>query len=142
MKAVFPIVLLVCGSSSGADGPAISLKEVPKWGRTASDYKVKPFIATAARLQALGKDKAIVLLKDLSDHRRILDGHKARLRATGLTGHALLEAVLKDSGEEREHQEGLIILCRMLFTPKRNGEFRRPLLGWPHCVGRTPYKVW
>src|SRR4051812_7816695 len=92
MKLTLPMLVLFCGTAHAADESAISLKDVPEWDR---DYKVDPFIAAAAKFQALGKEKACALLAELANVKKSAERHKVRLQATGLAGNALEAAVEK-----------------------------------------------
>lgn len=42
----------------------------------------------------------------------------------------------------RKHDNQVIVLCRMLFTCKAKGEFRRPGIGAAHFLGGTDYSDW
>jgi hypothetical protein len=61
---ILTAVWLVLPSNSTAVGPParFSLKELPDPYRGESKYKVDPYIAAAAKLQAAGRDKAIATL--------------------------------------------------------------------------------
>jgi hypothetical protein len=57
----------------------------------------------------------------------------ATLQLLGQEGAiATLKALAADDGTQGTR---VIVLCRMLFTPKKGGTFRRPRLGWPHFIG-------
>ena len=77
-----------------------------------SGHNVDWFIATAAELQSLGKDKACERL-----HARALDMNK-------------------------NEREKTFVLCRMLFVAKPGGECRRPMLGGPMFVGSGKVEDW
>jgi hypothetical protein len=99
------------------------LKELPSVfpaGRGWS-YKVDPYIA-AAKLQAADRDEAVESLRT------------AAKDADAAAKHAV----------QYPHQSSdkVILLCRMLFTAKPNGEFRRPMIGAPLCLGDTDLKDW
>ena len=61
---------------------------------------------------------------------------------------------LQELGEERgtefmhkaalsyKNDEELIILCRMLFEPEKHQEFRRPMIGAPHFIGKSEDPYW
>src|SRR5262245_10457955 len=51
-------------------------------------------------------------------------------------------AVLLQLAKNRDQDNQVIVLCRMLYTPKANGAFRRPLIGAAHFLGGTDYKDW
>ncbi len=51
-------------------------------------------------------------------------------------------AKLREWAETRKHDKQVIVLCRMLFVPGKDGEFRRPLLGGPGCLGGTRAEDW
>jgi len=72
---------------------------------------VDPYLAAAAKFQAVGKEKAV----------------------------AILRAAANDPKVENEV---VIVLCRLLFTAKPKGEFRRPMIGRPHCLGGTGPADW
>jgi hypothetical protein len=63
---------------------------------------------------------------------------------------ATLQALGKDKASDillqlaknREQDNQVIVLCRMLYTPKAKGEFRRPLIGAAHFLGGTDYAAW
>jgi hypothetical protein len=76
------------------------------------DYKATAFIEAAVALQALGKEKACELL-----------------RANG-------------KGSEHNANNGVIVLMRMLFVKKADGEFRRPRIGGAIFLGGTDYADW
>ena len=76
------------------------------------DYKASPFIEAAVALQALGKDKACELL-----------------RANG-------------KGRDHNANNGVIVLLRMLFVKKADGEFRRPRIGGAMFLAGTDYADW
>jgi hypothetical protein len=102
------LIAVSLGGTAVAQKNEVSLKDVPDFRTTA--YRVDPYIRAAARLQALGKDKA---------------------------GDALLQ--LAKNGED---DNKVIVLCRMLFTRKAKGEFRRPLIGAAAFLGGTDYADW
>lgn len=70
------------------------------------NYKADQYIEVAARLQAVGKEKAISLLRALA--------------------------------QDPDYCGKTFVLCRMLFTTKPNGDFRRPGIGCPHCYLGQP----
>lgn len=81
------------------------LKDLPPlwgWKEGEAAYRVDPYIAAAAALQAEPK-----------------------------TAADTLEMLIKDADNEHDHANKALILCRMLFTAKPKGEFRRPRLGGP-----------
>lgn len=82
------------------------LLELPGFKR----YKVGPYLAAAAQLQAVGKEKAVALLAALADK------------------------------EEWPEQRRTILLCRMLFVAKPGGQFRRPAIGAPVFIGEIDRK--
>lgn len=105
--------ILLLPSLSATDPTSISraraaLMDLPDFDR----YKIDPYLAAAATLQAAGKEKAALILADL--------------------------AGVRDRNEGRR----VIVLCRMLFRAKPNSEFRRPALGAPVSVGQTKFKDW
>jgi hypothetical protein len=59
----------------------------------------------------------------------------AKLRAAG---QEKAVAVLRAAATDPK----VIILCRMLFTAKPKGEFRRPMIGAPFCLGGSDGKDW
>src|SRR5262245_58650010 len=63
-------------------------------------FKVDPYIAAAGKLQEMGKAKAV-----------------ATLRAAAV------------SPKDRQRDMKVIVLCRMLFTARPDGKFRRPEIG-------------
>jgi fructan beta-fructosidase len=114
--ALSVLAALLCGTANAADEPALSLKDVPEWG--GGHYKVDPFIAVAAKFQALGKEKAQKLLLDFANPKKGV------------------------SQDDEDHQNGLFILCRMLFTAKPKGEFRRAAIGLAICLSGTSSNDW
>ncbi len=132
-------MLLSTTRTAPAAEPIISIEDIPEWGNS---YKSEPFIAAAIKFQALGADKAKKLLLELADLEKAAARHEARLSATGLKGDDLEFAVTRELLKEERQQRGLFILCRMLFTAKPKGEFRRPMLGAPGFVGRTSGSDW
>ncbi|MFO0969630.1 MAG: hypothetical protein U0793_29070 [Gemmataceae bacterium] len=97
------------GATAGRDVEGLSLKDLPEFNG-ARAYKVDPYIAVAAKLQPMGKQK----------------------------GSRILAELAKDA----DHGDKVIVLCRMLFTAKPKGEFRRPLLGGPDFLGGTVAADW
>jgi hypothetical protein len=76
-------------------------------------YRVDPYIKAAAALQAMGKEKACKWLTEL-----------ARQEQKKYPAHRV------------------IVLCRMLFTAKPDGKFRRPYVGAADFLGGTDYGDW
>jgi hypothetical protein len=91
-----------------AQGGPDSLQDLPDIQTEA--FRVDPYIRTAAKLQALGKDKATKTLLHFAKNR------------------------------DRDNQ--VIVLCRMLFKQKGQRDFRRPLIGAAHFLGGTDYENW
>jgi hypothetical protein len=50
--------------------------------------------------------------------------------------------ILQRLAQEGKNDKQVIVLCRMLFIPKVNGEFRRPRIGRPDLLGETDSKSW
>ncbi|HZU34578.1 MAG TPA: efflux RND transporter permease subunit [Gemmataceae bacterium] len=73
-------------------------------------YRVDPYIAFAAHLQAAGQERA--------------------------------KKVLLDLAKDEQHGDNTVILCRMLFTAKAKGKFRRMGLGGAWFLGNTDYADW
>ena len=44
--------------------------------------------------------------------------------------------------KDRKQDNKAIMLCRMLFSPKANSEFRRPRIGGAAFLGKTDYADW
>ncbi len=90
------------------------LKDLPPvWrGKEKDSYRVDPYIAAAMALQAEPKSAGDTLKK-----------------------------MVDDAGERGEDEKALI-LCRMLFTARPKGKFRRPALGAPTFLGGGDYKEW
>lgn len=103
---VFPAVVslscLVMPGKPPGDRLDRSLLDLPEF----KDYKVDAYLAAAAKLQAVGREKAAVILADLA---RVMD---------------------RDIEGRR-----VIVLCRMLFRARADGEFRRPGIGGPCFLG-------
>jgi hypothetical protein len=51
-------------------------------------------------------------------------------------------ALLKDFAANYTYENQIIVLCRMLFEKKENGEFRRPMIGGAVFFGATDYDDW
>jgi hypothetical protein len=49
---------------------------------------------------------------------------------------------LRSWADSRQHEDQVIILCRMLFEPKDQQEFRRPRIGGPSFFGGTGFNDW
>ena len=97
-------------------------------------------------LGGIEKDESSeVSLKDLPDFQSDAFKVDPYLRAA-----AALQGMDKDKATEtllalaREEKDGkrVIVLCRMLFTSKAGGEFRRPALGAAAFLGGTTYADW
>jgi hypothetical protein len=74
------------------------------------DYKVAPYLDTAARLQEMGRESAC-------------------------------EALTRASQSQLDDFQ-VIVLCRMLFTPRDGAEFRRPSIGNPSLLGKSSSNAW
>jgi hypothetical protein len=96
----------VPGLSRAGRPSEVSLKDLPE-GLGAEDglFKIDPYLEAAATLQLLGQEGAITTLKALAAEEKGNEGTRA------------------------------IVLCRMLFTSKKGGTFRRPMLGQPDFIG-------
>src|SRR5262249_15811381 len=79
------------------------------------------YLQAAAGLQAVGRDEACKRLRALASYER-------------------LSALLFE--EQDREEEKLFVLCRMLFTAKPGGEFRRPATGGAGFCGDTKYEDW
>lgn len=112
MRCLFVLPLLAVACLTAACIPARSstapestkddpLLELPSFKR----YKVDPYLAAAVKLQALGKEKAVALLRDLAGK------------------------------EDWPNENRTILLCRMLFAAKPGSQFRRPGIGAPVFIG-------
>src|SRR5262249_14653312 len=101
MKLALPILVLFACTASAADPPEITLRDVPDGD--SRNYKAAPFIAAAAKFQALGKEKACALLVELADIKKAAERHKTRLQRTGLAGDALENAIYKAIEEDSGH---------------------------------------
>jgi hypothetical protein len=112
----FALLLASLASPGLASGQEIAIKGLPAllpWPDSGKDsYRVDPYITTTGKLNAVGKDEAVKLLR---------------------------AAAVKDS---MSPPDPVIHLCRMLFTPKKGKEFRPPMLGAPHCLGGSDRKDW
>ncbi len=51
-------------------------------------------------------------------------------------------SLLKDAAANYQYENQIIVLCRMLFEKKENGEFRRPMIGGAAFFGATDYDDW
>jgi len=106
------VALVLLGNVKGAD-PIPAAKEIDLSDLPAlEEFKIDPYLAAAATLQAMKKEKATVRLAELATR-----------------------------GNHRGTEQA-VILCRMLFVCKTNGEFRRPGLGGPGFVGPTSFSDW
>lgn len=95
-------------TSAPHKGKDLSLRDLSDFKK----YKADAYLAAAAKLQTVGRDKATVVLADFAKR------------------------------SEWNESRCVILLCRMLFRAKVNGEFRRPSIGEPHFFGRTECKEW
>jgi hypothetical protein len=113
-------------------------------------YAGLTLLCAAPVLYLLVKDAAVaqteeVSLKDLPDLQTSAYRVDPYIRTA-----ALLQGLGKDKATEtlsklakdREHDDKVIVLCRMLFTRKMKGEFRRPLIGAASFLGGTDYADW
>ena len=57
-------------------------------------------------------------------------------------GHAAALERLHAMAQNRDADARVIILCRMLFTPRPGSEFRRPRIGAASFFGGTDYSDW
>jgi hypothetical protein len=78
------------------------------------DFRADPYIKAASSLQRMGKDKACKRLAELA----------------------------REEQRGSRHGKRVIVLCRMLFTVKPGGPFRRPELGAAAFWGGTDYEDW
>ena len=112
----FAILLGLFASPCPVSAQEIAIKDLPTqfpYPDAGKDrYRVDPYIAAAGKLKAVGKDEAAKLLK---------------------------AAAIKDSASP---PDPVLYLCRMLFTAKKGKEFRRPMIGAPHCLGGSDWKDW
>ncbi len=99
------------GFMHAAQPDEISLKDLPEV-RITNDYRVEPYIRAAAKLQQVGMEKAVEILRN-----------EART-------------------PEQDMSKSVILLCRMLFSAKLGGEFRRPWLGAPFFIGDRGAEPW
>ena len=113
-------------------GDTVVLKDLPEI-RDAS-YAVDPYIRAAAQLQAMGKDQASGVLLDLATHRSNDSQLFKFLRRIGIR--------VQTSTQDQDQDIKIIVLCRMVFTPKANGEFRGPMIGLANFLGGTDYADW
>ncbi len=105
------IGMLLCLASTVsmiAQGEQDPLAELAKL--ECGSFRIDPCLRAAAKLQALGKDKAL--------------------------------ASLREAAKKRDRNFAVIVLCRILFTKKDDGEFRRPLIGGAFFFGGTSYSDW
>lgn len=66
---------------------------------------------------------------------------RAAMKLQSMTKDKACEAMLKVA-DGREHDDQIILLCRMLFTPKARGEFRSPRVGAAHYLAETEDEQW
>jgi fermentation-respiration switch protein FrsA (DUF1100 family) len=87
-----------------------------EWSSTSKrgGYRADPYIKAAAALQAVGKDRAAVILAELA--------RKAR--------------------EDKVEELKVVILCRMLFRAKPGGTFRPAAVGKPIPDGPADRRPW
>lgn len=114
------IVALAMLGAPGGCTPDVAAKRVGPLSdlpNVDSSYRVDPFIRAAVTLQRMGRDAAI---KELLAHAQDLKGPYV--------------------DTANDHQ--VIILCRMLFTKRSEGEFRRPRIGSPSFLGQTTFADW
>ena len=149
------------------DGDEVLVMPFYKWGGDKQEYfacqshaigEVPPMFRVLERseesflksmkstLGGIEKDESSeVSLKDLPDFQSDAFKVDPYLRAA-----AALQGMDKDKATEtllalaREEKDGkrVIVLCRMLFTSKAGGEFRRPALGAAAFLGGTTYADW
>ncbi len=50
--------------------------------------------------------------------------------------------LLREWSKNKEYDEQIIILCRMLFEPRKSSSFTRPGLGGPQFYGGTSFEDW
>jgi hypothetical protein len=84
-------------------------------------------------------------LKDLPDFQTLAHRVAPYIDAAAMlqaSGKDKASATLLKLAKDREHDDQVIVLCRMLFVPKAKGEFRRPLIGAAHFLGGTDYADW
>jgi hypothetical protein len=89
--------------------------------------------------------KEEVSLKDLPDLQTLAfkgDPYIRVAAALQTSGKDGASATLLKLAKDREQDNKVIVLCRMLFTAKAKGEFRRPLIGAAHFLGGTDYTDW
>jgi fructan beta-fructosidase len=134
------LVPLLAGTRTARASDPITVDDIPRWYTT--DSQVEPLITLAARFQALGKDEAQKLLVELASTEKVMARHKVRLRAEGLTGALLENAVDREEARENKRRDGLKVLCRLLFVARPNGEFRGPGVGSVRGVGNTTRRDW
>lgn len=89
------------------------IRSLPDPHRTGR-WSVDLYIKAAAELQAIPPEAAAKLLLSLAD----------------------------EEDRRRTFLPNSVVLCRMLFTPKVKGDFRRPALGGTTFMGSTDYPDW
>jgi hypothetical protein len=90
---------------------------------------------------------APVLLKDLPEFAIKPDNYRADPYLAAASkiqsaGKDRARQLLAELAKDPEHGEKVIVLCRMLFTTRAGAEFRRPLIGAAHFLGKTDYAAW
>ena len=110
---------IVTSAKEPAAAVAHTLEALPLVGVDSGDtYRVDPYIAAAAQLQALGKEEALRQLGDFAlRHGQDLAAHNSVWRG-----------------------EPLYVLCRMLFVPREGIAFRAPYLG-ANNAGQTKFNA-
>ncbi len=120
-KSLFVVSIAVALIAIGLHGivialppDAVPLEDLPGFVsiQARKDYRVDPYLLAAAKLQKLGMEKAVEILR-----------HEARQPT-------------------QESSMSVIVLCRMLFSPKPGAEFRRPQLGASFFIGQAVHNAW
>jgi hypothetical protein len=111
------LLLLSWAGLAAAEGkPAAATKELVLADLlalpTADNYRVDAYLRAAERLQAMGKEKAAKLLRQLA------------------------------AKDNKYPFTRTLVLCRMLFKPRPKSSFRRAKVGEASFVGRTEDKDW
>jgi hypothetical protein len=85
---------------------------------------------------------ALKNLPDLQTAEFKVDAYNRAAVSLQAIGQDKANAILLELAKTREQDSQVITLCRMLYTPKATGEFRRPLIGAAHFLGGTDYAEW
>jgi hypothetical protein len=91
---------------------------------------------------AQGQADTLKDLPDLQTEKFRVDPYLRTVAKLQALGKDKATHVLLQFAKSHDHDNQVIVLCRMLFKQKKDTEFRRPLIGAAHFLGGTNYKNW